>query len=170
MRIFLRRCLGLGILAFALASCIVVDDFGGYWEKGFIDNCVNDIVMSSHDYARPRSASTKPLLMRSLRVGKHTLLMIREDMKSKGGNLMRYKIENGEYVSYRLNESKREDFLRDYPDSMVVLTTETASIPVLNPESLMLISNVADDESYWVESHRENYNPSHRTDCIQTLY
>ncbi|MBY0407250.1 MAG: hypothetical protein K2Q01_06115, partial [Rickettsiales bacterium] len=90
--------------------------------------------------------------------------------KDKGGNMVRYKIDGGDYVAYRLNESKREEFARDYPDSTVVLTQETATIPVLNAKTAQLLKDVADDESYWVESRREAYNPSRRDDCIQTLY
>lgn len=159
-----------GALVLVLSGCIVVDDFGSYWNKGFIDNCVNSIVNANHDDDRRHNTQPKPMLLRSLRVGSHTFLMMRDDMASKGGNIMLYKIVDGDYISYRLNESKREDFSRDYPNSMVVLTSETASIPVLNNESIALLSQVADNESYWVESHRETYNPARRADCIQTLY
>lgn len=163
-----RSFLLLLISAFALAGCIVVDDFGEYWDKGFIDHCVNDIMNSgeSSRSGKPR----KTLLMRSLRVGNHTFLMVRERASEAGGNLMLYEIEDGQFVSYRLNESKREDFLRDYPDSGVVLTSETAAIPKLTPESVELLDRVADDASYWMESRRERYNPARKKDCIQTLY
>ncbi len=167
MRKLLRIVLGFGVLAL-LNACIVVDDFGDYWNKGFIDNCVNEIASNDSDY--DRASHHKTMLLRSLRIGKHTFLMMRDDMDDKGGNLIRYKIEDGEYISYRLNESKRDDFLREYPSSVVVLTQETATIPVLNSESAGLLSAVSDDDSYWVESHRETYNAGRRPDCIETLY
>lgn len=170
MRAFMRHCLTLGVLAFALAGCIVVDDFGDAWSKGFIDNCVNELALTDNEYNRPHSPHAKGMVMRSLRVGNHTFLMIREHMRDKGGNMIRYKIDSGDYVAYRLNESKREDFAKEYPDSSVVLTSETATIPVLDSKSTAMLSRVADDESYWVESRRVPYNPGHRDDCIQTLY
>lgn len=158
------------VVALALAGCIVVDDFGDYWNKGFIDNCVNEIALTDHDHDKPRNSHSKTLLMRSLRVGKHTFLMMREDMGDKGGSIVRYKIEDGDYVAFRLNESKREDFMLEYPESGAVLTSDTATIPVLNKDSIAMLSQVADDESYWVESRREVYNPAKRDDCIHTLY
>ncbi|MBY0407288.1 MAG: hypothetical protein K2Q01_06310, partial [Rickettsiales bacterium] len=70
MSLFTRISIAV-VAALWLAGCIVVDDFGEYWNKGFIDNCVNEIELDSHDH-RPHAAKT--MLMRSLRVGKHTFL------------------------------------------------------------------------------------------------
>lgn len=169
-----RRIFPLLALAVAcvLSGCIVVGDFGDYWNKGFIDNCVNEIQHNRSKEERNAKAkvAARRMLMRSLRIGKHTFLMVRENPDDPGGNILRYKIENGKYISYRLNESKREEFLRDYPDSGVVLTSETATIPVLNDDSAKLLEKIADDESYWVESSRENYNPARRADCVQAIH
>jgi len=166
---FLRPLVLLLAAAFALAGCIVVDDFAEYWDKGFIDHCVNDI-MSTGEGSRNGKPRNKTMLMRSLRVGNHTFLMVRERPSDTGGSLILYQIEDGQYVAYRLNESKREDFLRDYPDSGVILTSETATIPKLTADSVSLLAQIADDSSYWMESRRERYNPARKKDCIQTLY
>jgi hypothetical protein len=160
----------LGI-ACIVSGCIVVDDFGGYWNKGFIDNCVNEI---QHNRSKEEHADSKippkRALMRSLRIGKHTFLMVRENPDDRGGNMIRYKIESGKYISFRLNESKREEFLQAYPDSKVVLTTETATIPVLDDASVSMLEKIADDDSYWMESSREPYNPARRADCVQAIH
>lgn len=169
LRRFLRFLLPSAVLV-ALAGCIVVADFGEYWNRGFIDHCVNEIAAHGQDYRDPRGAHPSSIMMRSLRLGKHTFLMIREDLQNKGGSLLRYRIENGAYIAYRLNESRREDFARDYPDSTVVVTSETATIPVLTEKTAALLSKLADDASYWVESRREPYNSAKRRDCITPLY
>lgn len=156
------------LLCVFLAGCVVVEDFGAYWEQGFIDSCVNDIMRG--DGGKKNKDSRKTALMRSLRVGKHTFLMVREHQYDKGGTLQRYVVDNGFLVLYRLNESKREDFLKENPGSPIILTTETATIPLLDESALGILERVADDDSYWVESRRERYNLSHRRDCIQTLF
>lgn len=156
-------------LCVMVSGCIVVDDFAGNWEKGFIDICANDL-MNNGDIRGARRLRAKTSLMRSLRVGDHGFLMTREHENDKGGNLIRYAVRDGEFVTYRLNESRREDFKRQYPDSGVVITSETATIPVLDARALALLESVAADESYWVDSRRERYNPSGRTDCIQTVF
>lgn len=156
----------LAALASLLFGCIVVDDFGAYWNKGFVDVCVNEIVQKgmSED-----SAANPPVIpaMRSLQIGNHTFLMMRDHATDKGGNMIRYNIKDGQYVPYRLNENKRKDFLTYYPDSTVVLTTETAKIPVLNEKSVALLNKIAGDDSYWVENERSPYNPTKRIDCIR---
>ena len=154
-----------------LPSCIVVEDFGGYWDKGFIDYCVNDIVRAgmSSQGSNAKNA-TDEVVIRSLRLDKHTFLMIREHAGDKGGNMIRYEIKNDKYIAYRLNENRRDDFKQRFPNSPVVITSETATIPVLTKDSIELLGKIADDESYWVESERENYNPSRRKDCVHVLY
>jgi hypothetical protein len=164
LRLFLPLCL------LSLCSCIVVENFSEYWNKGFIDNCANEIMRNNSDHTGRHTSRNSTALMRSLRLGNHTFLMVREKPQDKGGNLIRYEIHKNTFILYRLNESKRADFLRDYPDSGVVLTSETATIPILNKESAALLSQVADDASYWMESRREPYNLAHSPDCIQTLY
>jgi hypothetical protein len=105
-----------------------------------------------------------------LRLGDNTFLMVRENESDDGGTLIRYVIEGDEFVTYRLNESRREDFIRDFPDAPVKLTSETATIPLLDARSTALLVFVAENEAYWVENRRERYNLARRNDCIQTLY
>lgn len=166
----LVRFVPLVVMSFLLAACVIVEDFGGYWEKGFIDHCVNEIVGNEPENRGRPAFRSKPLLMRSLRVGEYTFLMSREKESDRGGNIMFYAVDGGEFVAYRLNESKREDFLRRYPSGPVIVTSETATIPVLNEQALAILLEIASDKSYWVESRRERYNPSRRKDCIQAPY
>lgn len=159
-------------IAFAcllLSGCIVVDDFGNYWNKGFIDSCVNAIVLPSLTEDADTSAEAHEVELRSIQLGTHTFLMIRDHPGDPSGNMIRYNIDKNEYVSYRLNETKREDFLHYYPDSGIVLTSETATIPELNVKTATLLATIADDPSYWLEASRDPYNPGHRPDCIRQL-
>lgn len=156
------------LLAFLLAGCIAVDDFGHYWDKGFTDACVNDIVLREmeEDNEGAKAAGAE---MRSLRLGNHTFLMMRERKHDKGGNLMLYKLMGDDFVTYRLNENKRDEFLRDYPATKIILTSETATIPVLDEQTADMLAQLASDPSYWRENERHPYNPTARTDCIREL-
>jgi len=151
-------------LACLLAGCVVVDDFGKYWDKGFVDFCVNDLILRDMEDDN-EGEKVKDMALRSVRLGKHTFLMMRDHPGDKGGNLVRYTIEGDDYITYRLNDSKREDFLQNNPDAGIVLTQETATIPLLNDKMAELLTTIADDDRYWLENTRQPYNPTLRTDC-----
>lgn len=157
----------LALVACLLVGCIVVDDFAEYWNKGFVDTCVNEIVL--RDMEEDDNGSPSAVEMRSLKLGDHTFLMMRDHPSDKGGNLMLYKLDKEDFITYRLDENKREDFLRDYPDAGIILTSETATIPVLNQKTADLLQTIASDANYWHENERHPYNPTQRTDCIHEL-
>jgi hypothetical protein len=154
------------LLSLALTACIVVDDFGTYWGKGTTDACINDILFGSmqKDNEAP-SMATLTQTVRVLKLGGHDFIMMRHKPGDKGGDLVRYRIDGDDYVSYRLNEEKRDDFMNAHPDSPVVVTEETATIKVLNADTAKLLVDIADDDSYWIEASREPYNPNHRPEC-----
>lgn len=50
------------------------------------------------------------------------------------------------------DETKKEDFLREYADSGVIISDSDyaiATIPVLNEKSIEMLQKIADDKSYW---------------------
>lgn len=153
------------VLACLLTGCIIVEDFGTYWNKGFTDKCVNDIVYREME-SDNEEEKAQDVLLRSVRIGGHTFLMMREHEEDKGGNLVRYIIEGGEYVTYRLNEAKRDEFLQRYPNTSIVVTQETVTIPLLNEEAAQLLAKIADDDSYWLVNTKQPYNPEQHADCI----
>lgn len=148
-----------------LSACIEVDDFGKYWNQAFRDACIEAIARDRY-YDDPKPHSMKNLA-HNLKVGDHTFLMLKEERARRGGNMIRYKVENGEYIAYHLNEDKREDFERDFPDHRLRITGETVTIPRLNRHSLTILEAVANDESYWQEAERLPYNPTHNPKCKQ---
>lgn len=157
------------VLSCLLLACIDVEDFGEYWKKGFIDSCVNDIVMHSmtEESDEQDSQQYKDVQLRSIKIGKQLFLMFKNKAEDKGGSMIRYRIDGSDYISYRLDENKRTDFLKAHPNSPVVLSDETATLPLLNAESAKLLEEVANDDSYWVETGHEPYNPENRTDCVK---
>lgn len=157
------------LLPLALSACIVVQDFGKTWEQGFDDPCVQRIAEATVLEGNPRGLPIEQIA-RSLKVSAHTFLMLRERPEDIGGSLYRYAVNTdapgGEYVAYRLNEAKREEFTREYGEKVpVIITDEAATIPELNDESLALLARIADREDYWVVADRQPYNPKRRKDC-----
>jgi hypothetical protein len=149
-----------------LAACIVVDDFGTYWAKGKSDSCINDIIFASmHRDDDKIEMKSVIQTVRVTTIGDYDFIMMRGKSDDKGGDLIRYRIEGGDYISYRLNENKRGDFLRAHPQSPVIVTEDSATIPLLDAKSAALLAEIAGDESYWIESDRQPYNPKHRPDC-----
>jgi hypothetical protein len=154
------------LLFLLLAACIVVDDFGTYWAKGKSDSCINDILYDSmHRDDDQIQMKTITQMVRVITIGDSDFIMMRGKPEDKGGDLIHYRVEGGDYISYRLNENKRGDFLRAHPQSPVVVTEDSATIPLLDAKSAVLLAEIARDESYWMESDRQPYNPKHRPEC-----
>jgi hypothetical protein len=103
--------------------------------------------------------------VRVLSLGGHHFIMVKEKPTDKGGSIIRFAIDHTDYVAYSLNEEKREAFATDYPDSGVVLTNETATIPLLDHSARSLLQSIAGKAGYWQESDRKPYNPSHNPAC-----
>lgn len=154
-------------LALLLSACIIVDDFGEYWAKGKTDRCINDLLYASM-HADDASVEMKAITqtVRVIQFGGQDFIMMLNKPGSQDGNLIRYRIDGSEYVSYKLSEEKREQFLREHPHTSVVVTNDTVTIPQLNKETASLLGDIAGDNSYWTEASREPYNPKHRTDCL----
>ncbi len=151
----------------ALSGCIVVKDFGESWEHGGSDPCVEEIVRHHflEDAGIPYKIRTRA---RILKLGDARFLMLLDGTGTRSGTLYRYKVEEGQFITYRLNETKREEFLKSYPESGVVLTSETATIPELNANMLKLLAEISAKEEYWVETEQMIYNPASIQGCADS--
>lgn len=163
----MKTLLPLG-LVLLLTGCIVVKQFGTYWDKGYEDPCVQQIVEATILEGNPQGTPIK-LLSHSLRVGAYRFLMLRDKPGDKGGNLYRYAVQNGDYIAYRLNENMRDNFQREYPHAKAVtLTQETVTIDALNDQTYALLETIAARPEYWIETDRRPYNPGQRRDCTES--
>lgn len=163
----LLRILMPVMFAVTLSGCIVVQDFGTYWNKGTQDTCILQIVEITMLEGNARGVPTAELA-RTLKLGPHRFLMLRDRPNDIGGNLYRYEVKNGEYIAYRLNNDMQQRFLERYGNNkLVTLTNETATISQLNDESVKLLQAVAAEPDYWIVADRRPYNPAQRRDCAE---
>lgn len=146
-----------------LASCIYVKDVGPYWENGIIDESLKGSWVSDDDkkdcstfslednsYRVTENGKKDNSSYRTLLLGDNKFLIIRDPYFKY--MLIKYTVSDDTFTTYMPDETKKEDFLRDYPDSGVVLSEgdyPTATISVLNEKSVEMLQKIADDESYW---------------------
>src|SRR5262245_55033530 len=81
-------------LMLLLLGCIQVDDFGTYWEKGFVDSCIKDILLT--EMAEDIAAGKPTPAIRSLNINGHLFIMMRDKPEDKGGELVRYDVIGNE--------------------------------------------------------------------------
>lgn len=157
----IKHFLVLPILGLLLISCIYVTDIGVYWEKGVIDSslkgawgnddgkdCMSFTVVGK-DYRVTEDGKKDASLYRTLLLGDNRFLMVKDPNNKY--MLIKYTVSDNKFATYMPDESKKEDFQRDYPDSGVVFSESdfsTATIPVLNEKSIEMLQKIA-DESYW---------------------
>ena len=153
-----------------LSSCLQVKDFGKYWDEGKFDACIADILKNDFEPDEIVKLDEPTLLWRVLHIGDYHFLMMKSDAADAGGDMVRIGVEAGKLVIYGLNPGMQEAFKTQYPDSGVVLNGNgvgvTATVQVLDDDTVALIEKVAADKKYWVEDKREAYNPANRKDCV----
>jgi len=147
----------------ALMSCIQVEDFGVYWDKGLVDpqlygawlpekenvsECIA-FAKNANDYTL-QLGEGEALTIRSLLVGKHRFMMMKKTRDSQDGQLIRYTVSRDSFDLYQLNPNEEADFKKRYPHSAVDIENGTATIHMLDKEMLDLIEKVADEPNYWV--------------------
>jgi len=160
-----------------LSSCITVDDFGDYWQKGTIDSRLfgswqeekqpQVLIISKNDSMyRIDSGDAKervrkdyaPLLARTLKVQDNTFLMICDSIKCPGtGDLIRYKITGDMIEVYILRGEAMNALLKEkYPhaESFLVDNNEGSHITgphitKLNDEAFKILSGIPNDKKYW---------------------
>lgn len=151
-------------LSLLLCSCIDVDDFDESWKMGFADPCVSAIVASDYFEQKPDNVDA---LLTNVAFGKAHFMLTRNTPEDKGGSMIRYEVTNGEFVTYGLNKTKREDFKKEFPASGVRLNEDTATIPHLDARMRKLVETIASRADYWEETDRKPYNPTGNKACTQ---
>lgn len=145
-----------------LASCIYVGDIGVYWGKGVLDPALDgpwadnsskdclSFAVEDNNYRVTEGGKKDESLYRTLLLGDNKFLMVKDPNNKY--MLIKYKVAGGIFTTYMPDEAKKVEFLRDNPDSGIVISEgdyATATIPVLNEKSIELLQKIADDESYW---------------------
>lgn len=163
---FLISCLLL------LASCMDVDTFGEYWDKGTIDpyiigkwdlardrNKVSIVVSSDNAMYHITYNSQEKYIAKTLKVGHYTFFMAKETKyRSKiSGVIVRYAINDGKVTLYEFDFAALNAFLKTrYPTQQVIYNTPegggSMTVKVLNEETIQILSEIPDTEQYWRKS------------------
>jgi len=159
------------ILAVLLSvSCIDVEDFAGYWDKGVRDPALEGqwkklgmpgeeigsipgadtlLFVSADQAARRKLDNEKSFTVRSLKVGRHSVLMM-PSVQSRGF-IVRYEVEGTILREYVLNNGDAfEERLEGATNFVEEHGTGTrAVIKHFDDEVFRILSGIADDPSFW---------------------
>lgn len=98
------------------------------------------------------SSDEEKLLTRSLTRGNHHFLMMKEDMKDRGGTLHLYRFVQNRLVFYRPAKSQRKAFNATYAGRGVEAGKEQVRIPVLDAVAFNVLLDAAENPRYWEEA------------------
>jgi len=162
----MKRLLTCSLLLL-LSGCIIVSHFGDYWKQGAEDACLNKIAESIHYYAFKRDLAEGDInaLARGLTLGGERFLLLKKEKADAGGNLYRFRVENGIFMRYRLNPVMRETFLKEHPDAPVSIRHDTVTIDTLTKSTAEFLITIAKDARYWEKEDSTLYNPLHNPTC-----
>ena len=147
------------ISLFVLSGCILVDDFGPYWDKGVIDR-----ELEGQWYDQEPDGEGKPPAFviegdvmtmidedgdeqeaRTLELGAHKFLMLPKDQM-----IQKYDIADGILSFYSPRKEQKEDFLKtNSNDQIVIGQYDTVRIRQLNEETLGVLEDISDQSDYW---------------------
>jgi hypothetical protein len=173
-----RLCLCVAA-TLAMVSCIPVDDFGTYWDKGVVDPAIEGIWKnisgpgSSPEAGELRFTRTGSFYSmnvvgvdppinpevwgnaRTLRVGKRRLLMQRNRQAPFDGILTSYEIRGRTLSEYWFHGAAATEFLRTrHPGAKNIHTNngegEFVVIGTFDDEVFRILSEIADDPTYWI--------------------
>ena len=149
-----------------LTSCIIVEDIGVYWDKGVVDSSLQgswakdtacmEFVLDGKDYYVVYNGRKEERKYRTLTLGNNKFLMItNEDNKTNEEDqyiLVKYKVFADNFTTYKLDKTKKDVFIQEYPDANVIFSDgdhPVAIISHLDEKSAALLQIIADDETYW---------------------
>jgi hypothetical protein len=157
-----------------LASCISVGDFGTYWDKGTIDPALAGTWSRVPDpatapdpipegskisFVREGTSYTfhdtdgTTCLVRSMRIGRHAFMMMRRADKPDG-ILLRYDFQTNDLRMYFAHGADMLRFVETrHPGVRNIAKNQGegsyAVVKTLDPEAISVLSEMADDPSFW---------------------
>ncbi|MFZ4540798.1 MAG: hypothetical protein ACOYNL_03170 [Rickettsiales bacterium] len=148
------------LAVFALAGCILVDDFSPQWKDGQPDSCTDKIAQALYysEFRRDPEGKDMKELARSFTLGKTHFLMLKQNPSDMGGRLYRFGVVNGIFQRYRLNPSMRRTFLAEYPKAPVSFKHDTVTLAALGDAQLKLLTEISDNPEYWEIEDQTLYN------------
>ena len=156
-----------------LTGCLMVEDFGDYWEKGFADKCITEIARANYIDEANKGKTDEELhsLVRSVTLGDYNYLMMKDEVGGKSGMLTLYEVKDGQYIAYSIKDGMSKTFKEEYPNAPITLegddTAPIAKAAALTPDVVKIIEEIANREDYWTESTKTPYNPKGLAECKQ---
>ena len=151
-----------------LSGCIIVEDFKDYWDRGSLDSRLDGVwhmpqsqkpaiifspTQDSYHIIVPDEVDTESLTpsehARTLKIGRHHFLMIKNSEDNSGGDLVRYTIKNDMLTLYSPRSEKREDFQQNYAGSNILVNDHTARIKQLDVRTIRILQSFAAKPDYW---------------------
>lgn len=156
----MRRLLPALALA-VLAACMLVGDFGKYWDEAKPDECLSKIGKSLYytEFRRdPEKMDLDTVIHALTRPNGSSYLLLKENADDKGGRMYRFQVVNGIFQRMRLVPTMRKTFEQNYPDAPVDLSRDTVSFKHLGEKEWELIDNIATQDEYWEVEDQTLYN------------
>tara|TARA_B100001989_G_C24542035_1_gene468223 strand:+ start:1831 stop:2451 length:621 start_codon:yes stop_codon:yes gene_type:complete len=136
-----------------LSACFIIEDFGGYWEKGVIDPALEgywgDEGKECFGFIRDGSVYKKTNEkgeVKTLQAGTSTFLM---DKNGEMQLLYKYKISGNTLALYFPEESKRQEFFQKHSNDNLKEKDNVFLIKVLNKETVDLLANYGAKPDFW---------------------
>lgn len=163
----LPRTLAALALVFALAACILVDDYGDAWNQAKPDPCLNKIAQSLYagEFSRDPSAYDIETLARAITWNKHHFLLLKKSPDDKGGRLYHFRVTNGIFERLRLVPTMRAQFEKEHPNAPVSLKRDTVTLADLSKAPRNLLLTIADNPDYWETEDKTLYNVLRNPTC-----
>jgi hypothetical protein len=153
----------------ALAGCILVDDFSEAWNESKPDYCLTKIAESLYyaDFRRDPEGKDMTALARGWSLNGNHFLLLKKDAADKGGRLYRFEVENGFFRRYRLNPTMREAFQKEYPSypTTISFPFDTVTLSTLDAPTLKLLGEIAAKPDYWEIEDQTMYNTMRNPHC-----
>ncbi len=172
----MRKYITLFAAALLLSSCIPVQDFGGYWNRGTVDSSLLGKwpAKNSQDYElvterkgvyyidevkKGRKQPEDGMVAKTLYAGKYTFLMLKDPKSDINVGIARYKIKHRTLQFYALSTKAMSIFLKKkYPNvkNIQILKCKkcffngSLVIHTLDKSVYTVLKNIPDTKKFWM--------------------
>lgn len=159
----------LGLIALLLlGGCILVDDFGEYWNKGIIDEKLEgkwhnqsasdsglEIVREGDHYRIIYTKQNQEYEeAKTIILDGYSFLMVKQKKDKTGGVMYPYIVENNKLVFFAPDKKKKDEFIRNFVSKDTEIYQASVRVKILNEDTAKLLKDIAKREDYWVVFNR----------------
>ena len=155
----MRHPSNIRILLFTLltfvAGCVIVEDFGTYWDQGIVDPALEGSWQDSNgkcmQYIKSNDHYTmenENLTIRTLPLKNSTYMMMKEN---ESHFLYKYSVTDQKLTLYTPSKDKREAYQAQYSNQNIVLNDYTVTITTLDASVIDLLEKIGNQPEFWKE-------------------